>query len=260
MFFLLSKLLVFVFSPVVWLLALIGAALVARRPERRRQWLRAVLIMSLVLTNPALVNLAWQAWETPLVPMQAVAPGSADVAVLLTGIAAADRPPYDRVFLSTGADRVLHTVQLWRQGCFGRILVTGGSGALGGGAGRSEAEQLRQVLRLSGVPDSVIVVEERARNTRENAVFTAQLLARHPALAPRGRLLLVTSAFHMRRAAGCFRQAGLAVTPFPADFTSEPQRLTPDALLVPLAAGPYHWDRLVHEIVGYLTYRALGYC
>ena len=258
MFFLLSKLLDFVLAPLLWVLALLVLALVARSVERRRQWLRAAVAALLVLACPALSNLAWRLWEVPLVPVRLV--GHYEAAVLLTGITGADRPPHDRVYIVGGADRLLHTVQLWRRGCFARIIVSGGSGAVLERTGaRSEAAQLRQVLLNCGVPDSVIVLEDRSRNTRENARFTAALLTRRPALAPRGRLLLITSAFHMRRAAGCFRRAGLAVDVFPADYNGQPPRYTPDEL-VPTAGALLGWERLIHEVIGYLTYRLAGYC
>ncbi|MBC7447823.1 MAG: YdcF family protein [Hymenobacteraceae bacterium] len=261
MFFLLSKLLVFVLSPVLWVVVGLGLALAARTPPRRRAWLRATTAALLVLSNPGLANLAWNLWEAPLVPVEGIRPGSYDAAVLLTGITAPARPPYDRVFVADGADRLLHTVQLWRRGAFRRIIVSGGSGAgLRRADGRSEAAELRGILRTCGVPDSAIVLEDRSRNTCENATFTAALLRHRPTLAPRGRLLLITSAFHLPRAAGCFRRAGLPVAVFPAHFYGQPARLTPDALVVPSAAALLGWDRLLHELVGYLTYRLAGYC
>ena len=257
MFFLLSKLLDFLLSPLLWVAALLGLGLLARTVERRRTWLRAALAALLVLACPALSNWAWRLWEVPPVPVRLV--GRYDAAVLLTGITGPDRPPHDRVYIIGGADRLLHTVQLWRRGSFGRIIVSGGSGTVLGAGARSEAAQLRRVLLDCGVPDSVIVLEARSRNTRENAHFTAALLKRRPALAPRGRLLLITSAFHMRRAAGCFRRAGLAVDIFPADYNSHPPRYTPDEL-VPAAGALLGGERLIHEIAGYLAYRLAGYC
>ncbi len=258
MFFLLSKLLNFLLSPALWLAGLLAFALIAADPLRRRQWLRASLVALLVLANPALSNWLWNQWEMPAVPLPRV--GHYDAAILLTGITAPDRPPHDRVYIAGGADRLLHTLQLWREGHIDRIIVSGGSGSvLNADSALLEAEQLRRVLLDCGVPDSLITLESRSRNTRENALFTAELLKKRPTLAPHGRLLLVTSAFHMRRAAGCFRRAGLAPDSFPTDFTGEPARYTPD-VLVPNADALRNYDRLIHEVFGYLTYRLLGYC
>ncbi len=258
-FFLLSKFLAFVLMPVLWILVAFGGALIARTPRRRLQGLRLGVTLLLVLTNPLLSNQAWRLWEIPPVPVAQV--GRYDAAIILTGITEPVRAPHDRVYMGLGADRLLHTVWLYRRGRFPRIIVSGGSGSVGGSGSRlSEAAELRQVLLSCGVPDSAIILEEQSRNTHENAVRTAALLPSLPAgAAP--RYLLVTSAFHMRRAAGCFRKAGVPIDVFPADFTSiTPQGLTPDMLFIPSEISLTNWNRLIHEIAGYLTYRLAGYC
>ncbi|UOQ68082.1 YdcF family protein [Hymenobacter volaticus] len=121
----------------------------------------------------------------------------------------------------------------------------------------TEAADLITLLHLAGVPDSVIIKEDRSRNTRENALFTKQIVAARPEL---DTLVLVTSAFHQRRALGCFHKVGLHPLPFPAGFRSTDRALTPDYWLVPGADTLGGWSLLLHEITGYLIYKALGYC
>jgi len=95
---------------------------------------------------------------------------------------------------------------------------------------------MRELLLDMGVPDAALVLEEDSRNTRENAVFSARVLVgpvsdrdevagsyrgQRPLpqrTAPTGgRVLLVTSALHMRRALALFEAQGLEVVPVPAD-------------------------------------------
>ncbi|WP_375418497.1 YdcF family protein [uncultured Hymenobacter sp.] len=253
MFFLLSKLLQYGLSPAVWLVGLLLAALLARTPGGRRRWLRAGALLTLIGTNGALANEALRVWELPPVPIAQVVPH--DAAVLLTGITVPNRSPHDRVYLGSGADRLTHALWLYRAGKVRRIIVAGGSGSVLG-ATQTEARDLATLLRLAGVPASAILLEERSRNTRENALFTRQLLAAHPTIHS---LVLVTSAFHQRRALGCFRRAGLAVTPFPAGYYTTDRSPTPDYWLVPSADALAQWSRLLHEVAGYLTYRTVGY-
>ena len=254
MFFLLSKVLDVALLPAGWLLALLVAALRARQPRRQRQWLWAALGLALLGTNPALVNEALLAWERPPVPLAAL-PARADAAVLLTGISAGDKSPHDRVYLRQGADRFTNALWLYRAGRVRRILIVGGSGAVRPAA-HTEAAELATLLRLAGVPARDLLLEEHSRNTRENALFTRHLLAAHPDL---DTLVLVTSAFHQRRALGCFAKVGLHPLAFPADFRSTDRRLTPDYWLVPNAGALELWTLLLHEMAGWLTYRALGY-
>jgi len=255
LFFLLSKLLDFVLLPAVWLVALLLGALVAQPGSRaQRRWLRATALLVLLGTNNALVNEALLAWEKPPVALASLAP--ADAAVLLTGVALGDKSPPDRVYLGCGADRFTNALWLYRAGRVRRIIISGGSGAVLRVAG-TEASGLYTLLLLSGVPDSVILVEERSRNTRENALFTKALLAKHPDIKS---LVLVTSAFHERRAQGCFAKVGLHPQLFPADFRSTDRRYLPDYWLLPAADALSRWSLLLHEMAGYLVYRVGGYC
>ncbi|WP_375435788.1 YdcF family protein [uncultured Hymenobacter sp.] len=254
MFFLLSKLLDFVLLPVLWLLLLLVAALLTRRPARRRNLLRLALLLLVLGTNNALLNEALLAWELPPVKLKSL-PRRADAAVLLTGITSVNKSPHDRVYLHEGADRLTNALWLWRAGRVRHILVSGGSGAMLKKA-HTEAADLISLLHLAGVPDSVIIKEDRSRNTRENALFTKQIVTARPEL---DTLVLVTSAFHQRRALGCFHRVGLHPLPFPAGFRSTDRAFTPDYWLVPGTDTLGAWGLLLHEIAGYLTYRLLGY-
>jgi uncharacterized SAM-binding protein YcdF (DUF218 family) len=256
LFFFLSKILLIAFSPGAWLMALLAAALLARRtgPWRQR-WLVAAAMLLFVGGNNALLNAATRAWEARPVPLSAVAP--ADAAVLLTGITIS-KPPRDRVYLSQGADRFTHALWLYRAGKVRRIIISGGLATITPRPGMvPEAQDLATLLKLAGVPAQAILVEPRSHNTRENALFTKALLDQHPDIKS---LVLVTSAFHERRALACFAKVGLHPAAFPADFraTDPPSRLT--YWVIPSTDALTRWSSLIHEIAGYVIYKLSGYC
>lgn len=253
MFFILSKVLDLLLLPTVWLVAALLAALVAKQPRRQRQYLVAATMLALLATNSAVVNEGLLAWETPPVPLAAL-PAHADAAVLLTGITQVDKSPHDRAYLGNGADRLTNALWLYRARRVRRIIVSGGSGAVLQKA-HTEASDLATLLRLAGVPNSAIIVEDSSRNTRENALYTKRMLARYPGI---DTLILITSAFHERRAMGCFRKAGLQPIAFPAGFRSTDRQATP-YLLVPSATALENASLLIHEMTGWLTYKVLGY-
>ncbi len=254
MFFYLSKILDFLLQPIVWILILMAIGLFWKKREKRKFYLIAGFGLLLVLTNPFLINEAWLAWEKPPVPIKELP--VYDCGIVLTGITYGTKSPHDRVYFKKGADRIMHALLLYRKGLIKNILITGGSGAITQRYA-TEAEELKKILLQASVPDSVILVENKSRNTRENAIFTAELLKKHPDLK---KNLLITSAFHMRRSEGCFKKAGLHPNIFPADFYSTDRMFHPEALLIPQEQVLAEWSILLHEIVGFLMYKIMGYC
>ena len=97
------------------------------------------------------------------------------------------------------------------------------------------------------------MVEGRSRNTAENARLTKQTLVRLPRRAP---LILVTSARHMPRAAGCFREAGVEVIPWPVDYR---RRALSWHALLPGIGDLEDSASAIHEYVGLLAYLIAGY-
>jgi uncharacterized SAM-binding protein YcdF (DUF218 family) len=75
-----------------------------------------------------------------------------------------------------------------------------------------EADAMARELALYGVPTDAIIRERCSFSTRENARFTAEVLARRGARC----VTLVTCPWHMERAALLFTRAGLAVEPIAA--------------------------------------------
>ncbi|WP_241738963.1 YdcF family protein [Pontibacter beigongshangensis] len=241
--------------PFLWVLALLLLAVFLKSLRWQKTCLLSALALLLLFSNPFLSNEAWRAWEVEAMPIKEVE--KYDAAIILGGITGGTEHVADRVHTRRGADRFLHPLHLYRLGKVDKFIVTGGTATILGTGGVTEAEQLRQVLLLAGVPAHNILLETQSRNTRENAANTAELLQKHPEL---DTLLLVTSAFHMRRSAGCFEKAGLNTTSFSADFYASDRRFTPDEVLIPSIQAFSDWHLLIHEVAGYVIYKIMGYC
>ncbi|ANE52721.1 YdcF family protein [Flavisolibacter tropicus] len=254
MFFILSKILFFLLAPLIWIITTLAMALFAKKDKRRKRALVTTAALLLLFTNPFISNEAWLLWERGPKPIATLP--TYDAAIILTGLTDMDKSPHDRVYTNKGADRVLHTLQLYKLGKVQHIIISGGNGSLKEKI-TTEAESLRQLLVQAGVPDSVILMEDKSRNTYENARFTKQLLSQHPDLK---KLLLVTSAFHMRRAEACFKKAGVVADTYPADFYTHDRSWDLDKLLLPQEAVLSLWQKLLHEMAGYVVYKVVGYC
>ena len=125
------------------------------------------------------------------------------------------------------------------------VLVTGGPGAAGQA---SMAEAMRLTLAEDfAVTD--VVVEDRAATTAENAAFSAELLRARGV----GRVLLVTSAWHMPRALRAFERRGVAVVAAPTNFDGPADRGV--LSLLPSARALQRSYYGLHEWAGGLAYR-----
>lgn len=192
-------------------------------------------------------------WELPPTPYTAITE-QYDYGILLTGVTLNDFEPADRVYFSRGADRVMHTVDLYKRGILKRVLISGGTGRLITN-GRPEADDLFKVMTMMGVPEEDMVIENESRNTYESAQRVKELVVSQSDL----KLMLITSSFHMRRSRACFSKAGVDVTTFTTDFYSHPRRYTPESFLVPTADSIQVWTKLFKEWMGMVAYRMVGY-
>ena len=104
--------------------------------------------------------------------------------------------------------RSIYGTLAWQEGGFRHVIVTGGGLDKG-----SIAEPMKRFLTCYGVPPEVIELEVQSNSTWENALRTRELLDR---MSPKpGRLVLLTSDYHMYRALHVFRKVGLEVQPRP---------------------------------------------
>jgi uncharacterized SAM-binding protein YcdF (DUF218 family) len=205
---------------------------------------RIGLIFLIFFSNMFIANEAMSAWE--IKPLKYSEVKDYDIGIVLCGVTNYRDNTYDRVNFEKGADRVLHTIQLYKLGKIKKILI----------AGISEAEYLAKVFLLCGIPEQDLILESKSLNTHEDALFSKELLDQKNL---KGKYLLITSAYHMRRASLCFDKAGLKTDVFTVDFNSEPRNFSPVNFLIPLGDALYKWRIIFHEIFGIITYKIMGY-
>jgi len=177
----------------------------------------------------------------------------ADVVVVLGGGLGGGPRDWPYPDLGAGADRLWQAARAWHAGKARWVIISGGSMPWQGDR-RPEAEAARSFLERLGVPDEVLLSEDRSRNTRENALYSAELIR------TRGfeRVLLVTSALHMPRALATFRAVGIDATPLPADFEVMPEPPHP-LRWVPDAQALADSTRALKEYLGLWVYRWRGW-
>jgi uncharacterized SAM-binding protein YcdF (DUF218 family) len=256
MFFPLSKLLYFLVTPsnALALLVLMGIGLAAGGWLRSGLWIGGLAAMVLLIAglSPLAVLIA--------LPLEERFPAFVDDGAPITGIivlggAIETRLSADRgqLLLNDAAERQVAMADLARRHPQSRLVFTGGSGSLTGSKA-SESEIVGRYADTMGLPRTRLILEDRSRNTRENAQFTADMVKPQPG----DRWLLVTSAWHMPRAIGCFREAGFGVTAYPVDYRTGGWK---DVLRVNAFAseGLALLDIVTKEWFGLIAYRLSGY-
>ena len=262
--FLASKLLAFLTEPLAWVAALVAAALLllgkahAGAPQAgKRTWGLRLLWMALFV-------LLMQGWEPlpdallrrledPYTRTPSAQELQAFEGVVVLG--GALDPSYvwegrSQVALNGAAERMVVPLALLRQNPALQLLFTGGEGDLLG-EGLSEAARAQIFYGSLGLPPERLLVEDRSRTTYENAAFSARLAGVDPAKP----WLLVTSAWHMRRALATFQKAGWNVTPYAVDFNTGSRTPWTEYSLV---RGSRKWSLLLHELLGLLAYQLAG--
>lgn len=216
MFFSVSKLFWLFFQPLTIIFVFLLLALVLIWTSFRKTGLAALIAAAVVLFFSAYTTLG-SLLLLPLedrFPKQVQLPPNVDGVVVLGGYMNGDinagRPGFE---LNSAADRIFETMRLARLYPDAKVIVSGGDGAFFEDA-EPEADSTRRMLSDLSFSGDRFIFENKSRNTVENAEFSKALAEPKPGET----WLLVTSAYHMPRAIGCFRKAGFDVVAWPVDY------------------------------------------
>lgn len=255
MFFVASKIFWMFASPITLLLVggVVGALLCFSRHPRLGRWLAltAIFVLFAAAVLP-LGDLMMAPLENRFPPPPADLGGPAGVIVLGGAIDdLASRSRGQTVFDESGA-RITEAVRLARRYPEARIVYTGGSASITPSVS-TEALEAKKLMMDLGVSPDRLTIEEKSRNSDENARFTAAILNPKPAQ----RWLLVTSAWHTPRSMGVFRKAGFAVVANPVGFYTLGEAGGPRLELDP-ARNLRVFELATHEWIGLAAYWASG--
>lgn len=244
MFYILSKLLIFLTKPLFWLLILLIICI--KFKKKRKKFLLITLCFFFILSNSFIASYASKLWEPKRQKIKKVY----DVGIVLGGISSYDKKTASNNF-NKEADRLIEAERLYRQGYIKKILLSGGNGLIFND-GYIEADALKQHLIKNGIPENDILVENKSRNTKENALNSSLILKNK---FPNGKFLLITSAKHIKRAKYCFDKFEINTNIFPTDCS--PSHIQPrlDNLIIPSVSAIETWEDLIHEWIGILIYK-----
>lgn len=254
MFFLISKLLDFFLTPsnLIALIAIAGLALSFVSMRWGWTMLTAAALLLAIAgwspIGPALLGTLENRFPNPEIrgPVTGIILLGGAVDTHITG-------ERGQIALNDGGERLTSVVDLSRRFPQARILLSGGASHILPAGAVSESAAGRKLLIELGVAENRIGMEERSRNTCENAAETKA------SLDPKAeeKWVLVTSANHMPRAVACFRSHGFAVSPYSVDYRTLGGSAARNFVGV-LSEGLAALDLAAHEWVGLITYRVFG--
>lgn len=257
MFYVLSKILDVFLMPLSWAIILMvyGAPFTRRalRRKRARPFACALGLLILVFfsTEPV-ANGLFGGLEAKAV--RTMDPNKHyDAVILLGGLVDEKAMEKSRsLSINDNNERLFGTLAVMREGRADYAIISGAP--VDPRTEFVEAKVLADQLVLLGVPRERVIVEDHAMNTRENATYSADI-ARTRGFS---KVLIVTSAFHMRRALACYQKVGMQVDTLPVDYRTYDGGVASGSWL-PRASYLERSTAAIREWAGYYVYRARGY-
>jgi len=249
MFFILSKIIFPFLSPLVWAFGLFVFSFFSKKHAQKFR-ISAVLVL-FVFSNLFLFEKVLKAWEVE--PITVSENEVYSYGIVLTGMTNYSNN-YNRAYFNRSVNRITDAIRLYNAGKIKKLLITGGSGRVFD-TDFKESVFLRDFLLTIGIPKKDIIIEPESRNTAENAIYTAEILK----TKKYDKLLLITSAFHMRRSEACFKKAGLETTSYSTDFYDQKHNVEFSKIIFPDPDALFGWHLLIKEWVGFISYKVRGY-
>lgn len=264
MFYFLSKLLDVFLSPYSWVFLFVALTIPWRRPRRflrRRQWRRRQVVGIAGLTILYVFGLhpvsnGLYRYNERLTTSTYRPDIDYDAVVLLGGLTdetvafETGQPAYN-----DNVERLIATHRLLADNR-ARFAIVSGAAVEEKLAEYGEARVLVRQMEAWGIDPERLIIEDQARNTYENAMYSKRIADE------RGfrRVVIVTSAYHMRRAEECFAAVDMRVDTLMVDFRShDPSRFTWGERLIPRAGALAGSSGIIREMFGLYIYRLRGY-
>lgn len=254
MFFYLSKIFQFLYSPVTWVLLFSFLSIIAKNQRKKKFFIIVTFILILIFSNSYLATEYISLLEKKVLNTYD-STIIYDVAIVLGGGMINYDALKSRIHFQHNTDRYLQALKLLSQNKVRYLVFSGGSGSL---VYRNvkEACLLKLFSESIGVDTSRIIVECLSDNTYENAIFTKEIIDKK---FPNGKYLLITSAYHMMRSSAVFRKLGLEFHTFSTNPIAGEKRKDLQFILMPSVNALQTWEIALKETLGLIVYKILGY-
>lgn len=257
MFFALSKIIDFILLPISWIFFFLIISFVTKNKRTRNRSLQSVLAILILFSNSWFVNQLYLLYEQPTITLSKNENYTWGI-VLGGGMIRPNDDITNKINVGETADRFIQPILLYKSGKIKKILITGGNTSIGKlkvDKGH-ETKDVKQLMIDMGVNSKDIFMETKARNTRENAIYSAQVLKNY---IQNEEVLLITSAMHMPRSIRCYKKVGFKVKAYPVDKKGNRNDSGLLNIITPSESNLAKASQLIREVFGLLIYTIFGY-
>lgn len=236
MYFIFSKLLLFLLKPLFWLFAALVGILFVKDTKKQKRYLFVLLLIAFLFSNTLVFNLLVKRFEAPYPNL-----AKYEYGLLLGGFS--KQGANGDIAFNASADRVLQTLRLYKTGIIKKIIISSGSADLQQNQAK-EADLLSTYFKQIGIPDTAVITENQSRNTIENLRYSSSYISQEK------QVLVITSAWHIPRVkliAHKLKLVNLAYYPSNSFYNDD---LSWDDVWLPNPVVLERWGIILKELVG----------
>lgn len=253
MFFIISKIFKWLIFPLSWIIILLVVGFFLRNRRWRIGLFIAAMLLLVIFTNKPLLNYAQYQYTKSFMQTNVLPQQHYEVAIVMDGFGQQmDTVTGQLCYYRDRGSRLWEPIRLVREGVVDKILITGDQTIAINKDSSSTATYFMAYMEQMGITDSCLLLEQRARNTIENARYSVAILDSLGYTA--NDCLLVTSASHQRRTLQCFESEGWTPTPYAVNIYPKPGP-THFQDWMPSGETLSDWNELINEWIGGIIYR-----
>ena len=225
--------------------------------KRKVKFIYSAFVLLFVFCNGLLADGLWKLLEYPWKRLDySIVKSSDGIVVLSSGRSLP--PGSSKIIEWSDPDRFFAGIDLYKANKSNRLIFTGGINPLFPGLPPEGDIYIKEAIAM-GVPKKDLFSTFSVTNTLQEAKAVKKILNNEISSSQK-EIILVTSAFHMKRAKKVFEREGIAVFPYPVDFHSNKSILSSlrnPLNWVPSSSSLNSNSIAIREIIGRIIYRTL---
>ena len=225
--------------------------------RKKVKFIYSAYIFLIIFSNGLFADILWRLLEHPFERLDYSLVAPSDGIVVLSG--GRHLPPGNAKIIEWyDPDRFFAGIDLYKAKKSNRLIFTGGINPLSSDLPPEGDIYIKEAISI-GLPKEDLFTTYPVNNTLQEAKAIKKLLNDELPQLTQNRIILVTSAFHMKRAKKVFESEGISVQPYPVDFQSNKSffaLLRNPSSWMPSSFSLHKSSRAIREIIGRFIYGA----